>query len=188
LIAELNDKLTKDKMKTYADKRRHAITSNFRVGDRVIYHQFNSKKKNKYKNQFSNISYIIKAVKGSMITVIDSNNNELTLNSSFYSFNQTNDEKDDIPTRVTNNNNTINQNVQQHNIETIIQNDKKINNHPQQQQQPNKITTIDDINNTNNNQQHTITIITTIIIREYKQPRDQYGRVEINNLGVTMIS
>jgi hypothetical protein len=65
-------------MKTYADKRRHAITSNFRVGDRVIYHQLNSKINNKYKNQFSNISYIIKVVKGSMITVIDSNNNELT--------------------------------------------------------------------------------------------------------------
>jgi hypothetical protein len=71
---------------------------------------------------------------------------------------------------------------------SIILKHKKINNHPQQQQQPNKITTIDDNNNTNNNQQHTITIITTIIIREYKQPRDQYGRVEINNLGVTMIS
>jgi hypothetical protein len=128
-------------MKTYADKRRHAITSNFRVGDRVIYHQLNKKINNKYKNQFSNIPYIIKAVKGSMITVIDSNNNELTRNSSFFKqissnlkFNHNNDEIDDIPTRVTNNNNNINQNLQQHNIETIIQNDNNINNHPQQQQ------------------------------------------------------
>jgi hypothetical protein len=37
-------------MKTYADKRRNAITSNFRVGDRDIYHQLNSKINNKNKN------------------------------------------------------------------------------------------------------------------------------------------
>jgi hypothetical protein len=93
-------------MKTYADKRRHATKSNFRVGDRVFYHQLNSKINNKYKNQFSNSQYIIKAVKGSMITVVDSNNNELTRNSSFFkqiSSNLKLDDKineiDEIPTK-----------------------------------------------------------------------------------------
>ena len=83
-------------MKTYADNRRHAITSNFRVRDQVIYHQLNSKINNKYKNQFSNIPYIIKAVKGSMITVIYTNNNELTRRSSFF--------KQVSPTIIHNNN------------------------------------------------------------------------------------
>ena len=151
-------------MKTYADNRRHAITSNFRVRDQVIYHQLNSKINNKYKNQFSNIPYIIKAVKGSMITVIDSNNNELTRNSSCFKhvssnlkLNYNNDEIDEIPTSVITSNNFISQNPQLQNIETILQNNNIINNNPQQQQ-PTVMTTTGNNNKTNDNQQPTITI------------------------------
>ncbi len=162
MIAELNDKLAKQKMKIYADKRRHATNSNFRVGDRVIYHQLNSKINNKYKNQFSNTPYIIKAVKGSMITVVDSNNNELTRNSSFFKqissnlkLNDKINEIDEIPTKSKTS--IINESSipQLNNNETVIQTNNYINNHHQQ------ITETTAIENNNNNTTTNQQIITT---------------------------
>ncbi len=123
----------------------------------MIYHQLNNKINNKYKNQFSNIPYIIKAVKGSMITVTDSNNNELTRNSSFFKqvssnlkLNHNHEEIDEIPTRVITNNNIINQNTKHQNIETILQNN---NNNTNINQKPN----IAIINNNDNSSIQTTT-------------------------------
>ena len=84
VIAELNDKFSKYKMKAYADKHRRATINNFKVGDHVLYYQLNNKIHNKYTNQFSSTPYVIKSIKGSMITVTDSNNNEFTRNSSLF--------------------------------------------------------------------------------------------------------
>ena len=84
LITEINDRFAKNKTKIYADKRRRATTNKFKIGDHVMFHQLNSKIHHKYKNQFSNTSCVIKDIKGSKITVVNSSNKELTRNSSFF--------------------------------------------------------------------------------------------------------
>ena len=134
LIAEINDKFAKYKMKTYADKRRKAVKSNFKIGDRVIYHQLNNKIHNKYKNQFSNTPYTIKNIKGSMITVTNSNNSQLTRNSSFFKKVSSNLKLDDnisdfdeITTNNRNNNFTPQHQANNNDQSSITQNDNNFN-------------------------------------------------------------
>ena len=111
-FAKIIDEYSKHKMKIYADKRRRATQHQFKVGDKVLHHQLNGKIHNKYSNKFSEIEYKIKDIKGSMITVVDSNGREFTRNSSFFKIISPNlnfnHDSDDILIENLNNNNSKN--------------------------------------------------------------------------------
>ena len=67
-------------MVTYADKRRRAAKHEFAIGDKVLVNQLHNKKVfNKIKSKAANEVFVIKAIKGSIITVF-SGDREFTRN------------------------------------------------------------------------------------------------------------
>ncbi len=182
-FAKIFDEYSKHKMKSYADKRRKATHHNFRVGDKVIYHQLNKKIQNKYLNKFSSIEYKIRNIKGSMITVVDSNGREFTRNSSFFKTISSNlnfnHDSDDIQ---------ITENLNNNNIENLITNTNTIiASSPSRDSDTTSsviTTTPETINNINNNTASQPVIQQAINLRPIRTNRNtlpaRYKDFEIN--------
>ena len=78
--AKMEDKQQKNKIKTYADKRRRAQQSNLKVGDKVLVRQ---EKRNKFTSPFDPKPFKIIKKKGSMITA-QRGDRQITRNSSYF--------------------------------------------------------------------------------------------------------
>ena len=72
-------------MKQYSDKRKGAAERDLVVGDEVLYDQLKGKRvHNKFLNQYESTQYRVQEVKGSMITVSDSNGRNIVRDISFF--------------------------------------------------------------------------------------------------------
>ena len=78
---QTRDRKQKEKMKYYADSRRNAKDRNLKIGDGVLVKQ---PKQNKLSTPYSPEFYQIIKQKGSMITVKNDDEKEITRNSSFF--------------------------------------------------------------------------------------------------------
>ena len=78
------DAKSKSIMKRYADERRRAKQHSFDVGDEVLLDESKSKTmRNKKKHRFSRQPFVVRAVKGSMVTA-ERNGSELVRDASFF--------------------------------------------------------------------------------------------------------
>ncbi|XP_065066071.1 uncharacterized protein K02A2.6-like [Rhopilema esculentum] len=92
--AQENDAVGKEKMKSYADKRRHTKISDIKVGDTVLLKQ---DKKNKFSANFESTTYKVIYRKGSRVTAERQDGRKVTRNISFFKmFSKKDDDDDDL--------------------------------------------------------------------------------------------